>query len=130
MPLVPVWNNASSPCRSHAWNTGQYRSSSGANACSDGWNLTPRSPSSAIRATSSTAESLCGSTDPIPVNASGCSATAVATVSFGTRGRPVAVSASQASSTARTSSARYLAASSSSDCRSTDDLKYASAAST
>jgi hypothetical protein len=130
IPLVPVWNSASRPCRSQAANTGQYFGSSGANACSDGWNLTPRSPSSAMRATSSTAESLCGSTDPSPVNASGYSRQAAATVSFGTRGRPVAVSASQASRTASTSSARYLSASAASDCRSTVDRKYASAAST
>ena len=123
MPLVPVWNRASSPCDSQAANTGQNFSSSGANACSDGWNLTPRSPSAAISATSSTADSLCGSTEPMPVNAPGWSRTAAATVALGTRGRPVAVSASQASRTASASSARYLAASSSRDCRSTRDRK-------
>ncbi len=84
-----------------------------------------------MAATSATAASpLCGSTDPRPVNTSGCSRQAAATVSFGTRGRPVAVSASQASSTARTPSPRYRPASWSSDPRCTGDLKYASAAST
>ena len=72
MPLVPVWNSASSPCCSQAANTGQNLGSSGANACSDGWNLTPCSPSAAMFATSATAASpLCGSTEPIPVKASG-----------------------------------------------------------
>ena len=72
MPLVPVWNRASSPCRSQAAKIGQYCGSSGANACSDGWNLTPRSPSAAMFSTSATAASpLCGSTEPRPVNTSG-----------------------------------------------------------
>ena len=64
------------------------------------------------------------------MNTSGYARQAAATVSFGTRGRPVAVSASQARSTAMTSSWRYLAASSSSVARCTGDRKYASAAST
>ena len=50
---------------------GQYRGSSGAKACSDGWNFTPRNPRAAMEATSETAESLCGSTEPSPVNTSG-----------------------------------------------------------
>ena len=75
-------------------------------------------------ATSATAASpLRGSTEPRPVNASGYSRQAAATVSFGTRGRPVSVSASQASRTAFSSSSRYLAASCSSDCRSTVERK-------
>ena len=124
IPLVPVWNRASRPCRSQAANTGQNDSSSGANACSDGWNLTPRNPSSAILATSATAASpLCGSTLPSPLNTSGCSRQAAATVSFGTRGRPVAVSASHASSTAIVSSSRYISASSGSDRRCTGERK-------
>ena len=58
-------------------------------------------------ATSATAASpLCGLTEPSPVNASGYSPTAAATVSLGTRGRPVAVSASQASRTALTRRSR------------------------
>jgi hypothetical protein len=107
----------------HATTDGQYRGSSGANACSDGWNFTPRGPRSAMRATSSAAELLCGSADPIPMNASGYARQASATVSFGTRGRPVAVSASHASRTAFTSRARYRSASSPSDCRCTGDRK-------
>ena len=72
MPLVPVWNSASRPCRSQAAKMGQYRSSSGAKACRDGWNFTPRSPRDAMFATSATAASpLCGSTEPSPVNTSG-----------------------------------------------------------
>ena len=53
-------------------------------------------------ATSATAAGpLCGSTEPRPVKTLGWSRQATATtVSFGTRGRPVAVSASQASRTA------------------------------
>jgi hypothetical protein len=77
-----------------------------------------------MRATSATAASpLCGSTEPSPVNTSGWSRHAAATVSFGTRGRPVAVSASQASRTALTSSLRYLAASSSSVSRCAGERK-------
>jgi len=110
---------------------GQYLGSSGEKACSDGWNFTPRSPRAAMSATSATAASpLCGSTDPRPVNTSGWSRHAAATVSFGTRGRPVAVSASQASRTAFRSSPRYRAASWSSDSRGAGERKYASAAST
>ena len=107
IPLVPVWNRASRPCCSQAAKIGQYCGSSGEKACSDGWNFTPRSPSAAMFATSATAASpLCGSTEPSPVKASGYSSMAAATVSLGTRGRPVAVSASQASRTALTRRSR------------------------
>ena len=70
--LVPVWNRASSPCCWQAANSGRNAGSSGANACSDGWNLTPRRPSAAMFATSAMAAApLCGSTLPSPVNTSG-----------------------------------------------------------
>ena len=72
MPLVPVWNRASRPCRSQAAKTGQYCGSSGEKACRDGWNFTPRSPSEAMFATSVTAASpFSGSTEPRPVKTSG-----------------------------------------------------------
>src|SRR5208337_4681987 len=57
---------------SQAVKIGQYCRSSGAKACRDGWNFTPRRPSEAMFATSATAASpLCGSTEPRPVNTSG-----------------------------------------------------------
>ena len=131
IPLVPVWNRAIRPCSWHAAKIGQYTGSSGAKACSDGWNFTPRRPAAAICPTSATAVSpLRGSTEPNPVNTSEYARQASATVSLGTRGRPVAVSASQASSTAMTSISRYRSARSSSEDRCAGDRKYASAAST